>query len=155
MKRILFSLLASFLVSVACAQNTTWTWDMYKVKFNAASNFVVSENNSEIFSAGNGHINLTIYPQKNVSTEYPDMVANLRTWAVSTALTFDMEPEFLEDLNGYWGVYIDGTASNGNPTSVVLLIDPDYPEIGLYIWLQYQPEYLDAAVEILSSFTPN
>lgn len=156
MKKVLILFIFTWMIVMTTfSQLTTWTWDQYKVKFDAPTDFKVDDNNAEVFSAGNGHINLTIYPQTNVSTEIDAMTENLSKWAINTDLSFDMQPEFLEDLNGYWGVYIDGEASNGNPTTVVLLIDPDYPDIGLYIWLQYQIDYFETAVDILASFTPN
>jgi hypothetical protein len=138
----------------ASAQMTTWTWDTYKVKYSAPSNFKVSKNSAAGFSAGNTNINLTIYPEKGANISYDDMLNSLTAWADAQSLGYDAGAEYIE-LNGYWGCYIDGVASNGNPTSVLLLIDPDYPEIGLYVWLQYQDGYLDTAVEMLRSFTPN
>ncbi len=155
MKKSLF-LLACFVLShFASAQMKSWTWDTYKVKYSAPSNFKISKNTKEAFSAGNTNINLTIYPRTGENLGQGDMVAALRKWAHSSKVTFTGTPEELDDLNGYWGVYLDGTAENGNPTTLLLLVDPDYPEISLYIWLQYQDGYVDTAVAILKSFTPN
>lgn len=152
----LFLLLAFMVVGqIASAQMTEWTWDTYRVKYSAPSNFKVLKNSASGFSAGNNNINLTIYPENGANISYDAMLSSLTRWAKAQKLSFADGAQYLEDLNGYWGCYIDGTASNGNPTSVLLLIDPDYPEIGLYIWLQYQDGYLDTAVEILQSFTPN
>lgn len=150
---LLFAFVA--LSHLASAQMKTWTWDTYKIKYSAPSNFKVSQNTKDVFSAGNQNVNLTIYPRTGESLGYDDMTNALRKWAKSSKVSFTGTPEQLNDLNGYWGVYIDGTAENGNPTTMLLLIDPDYPEIALYVWLQYQDGYVDTAVEILKSFTPN
>jgi len=135
------------------AQMTTWTWDLYKMKFDAPADFKISKNDKTIFSAGNGKLHLTIYP-KNGNISYDDMLSGLSTWANNQTLSYDSEPAYMEDLNRYWGCYIDGSASNGNPTTVMILKDPDYPEIYFYVWLQYQSVYFDTAVEIIKSFTP-
>lgn len=155
MKNLLFLLSFLLTTTFVSAQMTTWTWDLYKVQFQAPSNFKVSKNDKSGFSAGNGHINLTIYPEKGSNASLDDMAASLERWANSTQLSYDGGANMLEDLNGYWGCYIDGTASNGNPTTVMLLADPDYSEIGLYMWIQYQSDYFDQAVEIARSFMPN
>lgn len=150
---LLFALLLG--AQFASAQMTTWTWDTYKVKFDAPSNFKTSKNSATGFSAGNTNINLTIYPENGANISYEKMLRSLQKWADNQNLSYDGDAAYMEDLNGYWGCYIDGVAPNGNPTSVLLLIDPDYPEIGLYVWVQYQDGYLDTAVDIISSFTPN
>ena len=82
------------------------------------------------------------------------MKSLLKTWAKENKLKFDGSVEDMEDLNGYWGVYVDGTGENDLPTTVLLLIDPDYPDISLYVWVQYQEDQLDNAVKILRSFVP-
>ena len=155
MKNLLF--LFAFLTTCqwASAQMTTWTWEVNAVQFQAPSNFKVSKNNGDIFSAGNANLNLTIYSEKGANHTYEKMTGVISKWATNNNLSYDSEPAFMEDLNRYWGCYIDGYASNGNPTTVMLLVDPDFPEIGMYVWLQYQDGYLDTAVEILSSFVPN
>ena len=155
MKKSLFLLAFVVLSHFASAQMKTWTWDTYKVKYSAPSNFKVSKNTKDVFSAGNTNINLTIYPRTGENLAYDDMDGALRKWARSSKVSFSGEPNLMESLNGYWGVYVDGTAENGNPTTMLILVDPDYPEIALYVWLQYQDDYVDTAVEILKSFTPN
>jgi hypothetical protein len=123
------------------------------MQFKAPSNFNVDANSAEIFSAGNSNLYLSIYPRKGTIT-YDGMKSSLRDWARQTNLKFTKDVQYMSSLNRYWGVYIDGTASNGLPTSVLLLVDPDYPDNYFYVWLQYQSEYLQTAVDILKSFVP-
>lgn len=155
MKNLLF--LFAFLMTCqwASAQMTEWTWDIYKVKFSAPSDFKVKKNEKAGFSAGNGSIHIDMYPENGANVSYEQMYDAIAAWANKNKLAYEGEPTYMEDLNGYWGCYIDGYAPNNLPTSVLLLIDPDYPEIGLYVWLQYQEDYIDTAVEMLRSFIPN
>lgn len=155
MKNLFFFLVFLASTQLATAQMTTWTWDMYKIQFKAPSNFKVSKNDKTCFSAGNTNINLTIYPKKGVEANYDEMLSSLTNWADDSNLYYEEGAQYMDDLNRYWGCYIDGVASNGNPTTVLLLVDPDFPDIELYIWIQYQEGYLDTAVEILTSFTPH
>lgn len=134
---------------------TTWTWDIYKVKYEAPSDFKVISSSKDGFSAGNQRINLSIYPDHSKTHDRLDMAMSLEKWAGDNKLSYDGFAQELEDLNRYWGYYIDGTAPNGLPTTVLLLTDPDYPEIGLYVWLQYKSEYLEEAIKIARSFMPN
>lgn len=138
----------------ASAQMTKWTWDQHRIEFQAPKDFKVSKNDKTVFSAGNTNIALTIYPRSAENMGYDEMAGALEKWAISSKLNYDMAPEYLDDLNGYWGCYIDGYGSNGNPTTVLLLVDPDFADKAFYVWIQYQDGYLERAVEILRSFTP-
>lgn len=132
----------------------TWDWTNYKMQFKAPSNFKVDKNNAEIFDAGNGDLHLTIYPEKVEKVSESEMASLLRTWAKENKLKFDGKVQKMENLNGYWGVYVDGQA-DGMPTSILLLVDPDYPTISFYVWLQYDAAHEDMAVKILQSFIPS
>ncbi|MCU0391028.1 MAG: hypothetical protein MUE81_07910 [Thermoflexibacter sp.] len=131
---------------------TTWTWDTYKMQFDVPSNFKVIKNNANVFEASNGNITLSIYPRKGQNLTYGKMQNAIISWANQNGLTSDTGAEYLENLNGYWGCYIDGSAK-GFPTSALLLIDPDYTDISLYVWISYREGYEDTAVAMLKSFT--
>lgn len=134
---------------------TEWTWDAYKVKYKAPSDFKISKSDDKGFSAGNERINLTIYPDESKTQDQLEMAMSLEKWANSANLSYDGFAKELTDLNRYLGYYITGIAPNGNPTTVVLLSDPDFPTIGLYVWVQYKAEHLEEALKIITSFTPN
>lgn len=132
-----------------------WTWADYKMKFQAPNDFNIKESSGTIFSAGNDHLMLTIYPKKGENLTYTSMKDALQKWARSNNVDWNSKDlGYMSNLNRYWGYYIDGTGSNGLPTSLLLLVDPDYPEYSFYVWLQYQSGYLDTAVDILKSFKP-
>ncbi len=132
----------------------TWDWNTYKMQFKAPTDFTVDENSSSKFDAGDGRLHLTIYPKKGDKLQESDLKSLLRSWARDTKLTYSGGVQSMTNLNGYWGVYLDATASNNLPTTVLLLVDPDDPTISFYVWLQYQAQYEDLAVDILKSFKP-
>ncbi len=138
----------------------TWTWDTYKMKFKAPDNMVVEENDADGYQATNKSITLDIYPRKGENLTYDGMKNAIVKWAAQSSLSYDAnnssgdaQPIYLKNINGYWGCAIDGT-KQGFAASVVLLVNPDYPELSYYIWVSYAPEYYHDAVAILKSFTP-
>ncbi len=138
----------------------TWTWDTYKMKFKAPDNMVVQENSADGYQATNKSVTLDIYPRKNENLTYDGMKNAIISWASQSSLAYDTynssgdaQPIYLKNINGYWGCAIDGT-KQGFSASVVLLVNPDYPDISYYIWVSYAPEYYHDAVAILKSFAP-
>jgi hypothetical protein len=155
-KHILLFALFAFSFNFLYAQALkAWTWTDYKMKFQAPNNFIIKESSGTSFSAGNDHLNLTIYPKKGENLTYDGMKNALQKWARDSKVDWNSNNlGYTSSLNRYWGYYIDGTGSNGLPTSLLLLVDPDYPEYSFYVWLQYQSEYLNTAADILKSFKP-
>ena len=138
-----------------------WNWDDYKMSFQAPDNMTVTESTGEGFKATNNYITLNIYPRKNENLTYEGMKSAIKKWAVQTNLNYETynisngekQPFYLSNLNRYSGCAIDGS-KEGFPASMILITDPDYPEISFYIWLSYAREYADDAVVILKSFKP-
>ena len=153
--KIFFLIVACAFASRVNAQDLkTWNWTDYKMQFKAPPDFSIDENNADKFAAGNGKLYLTIYPKKGSKMSYEGMRGALRDWSRKNDLTYDKDVQYMSNLNGYWGVYIDGVARSGLPTTLLLLVDPDYSTISFYVWLQYQSSYLNTAVAILKSFMP-
>ncbi len=132
-----------------------YTWDTYHVKFKIPATFNVEKNNDTEFGAGDDDAYLSIYPKKEQSMSFSKMKKALEDWA-SDSKVYDYEKvNEMEDLNGYWGVYIDGKkSSNDLPATLLLLVHPDYPTTMLYIWINYRSAAFDTAVKMLKSFTP-
>ena len=151
---LLFLCLFTFVFAANAQRMQEWTWDAYKTKFSVPSSFKVIENTDESFSAGNNTMNLTIYPRSGENLQYNKMSGALTRWARENSVTYSGSPNYMEDLNGYWGCYIDGK-TGGSPVSLLLLVDPDYPDISMYIWLSYTSADYNTAVNVLKSFTPN
>ncbi|MEO7292599.1 MAG: hypothetical protein ABIW34_05825 [Ginsengibacter sp.] len=153
-QKILPAIILLFLSSTVTAQLKTWNWSDYKMQFKAPVDFKIDENTAEKFAAGNGKLYLTIYPKKGAKMSYEGMRGALRDWSRQNDLTYKKDVQYMSNLNRYWGVYIDGVAPSKLPTTLLLLVDPDYSNISFYVWLQYQSDSLDTAVEILKSFMP-
>lgn len=137
-----------------------WTWDTYKIKFKAPDNMRIEENDANSFKATNGNIALDIYPRKGENLSYAGMKKAIINWADQTGLNYNSynsngnsQPIYLDDINRYWGCAIDGK-KKGYPTTILLLVDPDYPDISFYIWISYSSDYYRDAVTILKSFKP-
>ncbi len=163
MKRRYYFLAVLLLLSANILRAQTlksWTWDTYKMKFKAPDNMRVEENDANSFQATNDKITLDIYPRKDENLTYDGMKTAIIRWAGQTELRFqdynsdgDAQPIYLDNINGYWGCAIDGK-KQGFPASMLLLVDPDFPDISFYIWISYSSEYYHDAVTILKSFQP-
>ena len=120
----------------------------------------IAKNNADVFEATNDNITMDIYPRKGENLTYDGMKKAITNWASQSGLRYttynssgDAQPIHLDDLNGYWGVAIDGK-KEGFPTSMLLLVDPDFPEYSFYIWISYADEYYHDVLAILKSFQP-
>jgi len=158
MKKTLFFTLFAFIVLFAgnsYAQMTEFTWSDYHVKFQIPTSFHVDKNTADEFQAGNDDAYLSIYPKTGQSMTLAKMKSALIDWASSSNVSGYDNVNTMDDLNGYWGVYIDGKKSDNNlPASLLLLVHPNYPTTMLYVWINYKSDLLNTAVEVLKSFTP-
>jgi hypothetical protein len=48
----------------------------------------------------------------------------------------------------------EGTIDNF-PVALMLIIDPDYPSLSMYVWVSYKAGLEDTVIDMLMSFTPN
>lgn len=148
-------LFLAFTGSTLSQKMTEYTWDTYFVKFQVPVTFNVDKNDADAFSAGDDDIYLDIYPQKGEKMSFGKMKQALEDWAIKVKVYGYDKVNELENLNGYWGVYIDGKKeSNDLPISLLLLIHPDYPTAKLYVAINYKSSAFDTAIKVLKSFTP-
>lgn len=141
----------------AFAQNwKTFTWDPYKTKFKVPSDFTVTTSTGEEWSGTNRKITMDIYPRKSENLTRSQMKDNLYTWAADNGVTNIGDVTVLDEekLNGYWGYMYEGNKGDF-PVAVMLMVDPDYPDISLYVWVSYTAGYEDTVIDMLLSFTPN
>ena len=146
--------------TVAAQSLQTWKWDSYKMKFKAPDNMVVKKSDGTVYEASNNSITMDIYPRKNENLTYDGMKNAVISWANKISLYYNAQnssgssqPIYLENINGYWGCAIDGS-KEGFSASILLLKDPDDPDISFYVYVSYAKEYYHDAVAILKSFTP-
>jgi len=107
MKKLVLFVSLFIFAGVSMAQLTEWTWDTYSTAFQAPEDFTVSKNEEKVFSAGNGDINLTIYPFKSSVPDDPS--ASIVAWANQNKITGYGDVEVAE-LNGYTGFFVEGVA---------------------------------------------
>lgn len=134
----------------------SFTWDSYKTKFSVPSDFRVTEATGTYWSGTNDAITLSIYPRKDENLSHDQMKAYVYKWAADNGVTDIGDATELDSdkLNGYWGVMYEGTSA-GFPVATMLIVDPDFPEITMYIWISYTTGYEDTVLNMLMSFTPN
>jgi hypothetical protein len=134
-----------------------YTWDSYKTKFKIGTDWTVTESTGTSFSAGNHDIVLSIYPRTGGHNDYTELKNGLRSWAAdSKAAPDDKGYKELTNLNGYHGCMMDGFYNDGTQQCFMMnVVDPDYTDIHLYVWIAYNTKSFETAKEVLNSFTPN
>lgn len=161
-RKHLFGLLAILMIAnVALGQALKpFTWDTYKMKFKISDDMRVVDNDANKFEATNSNITMDIYPRKGENLTYSGMKNAIINWANQENLRYnaqnasgDDQPIYLKNLNGYWGCAVDGTKNTSSAT-MLLLVDPDYPDISFYVWISYLDGYYQDALQILKSFQP-
>jgi len=135
----------------------SYTWEKYSTKFKIPTDFEVTESTGDKFEASNNVINLTIYPFKYEYKTYEAMETGLTDWAEKSKVSYNKNEELIQldetKMNGYWGMLLEGTKDDF-PVGMLLIADPDYPDITLYIWVSYYEDQVDIVLEMLMSFTP-
>ena len=158
MKKALFAIAVALLFIATSTYSQSmkdFTWDSYNVKFSIPTTFQVDKSTGSEFQAGNEGVYLSIYPKTGNSVAFNQMKQKLEDWAVDSKVYDYPKVYELENLNGYWGVYLEGTNStNSLPALLLLAIHPDYPTKSLYVWINYRKEDIDVAEKVLKSFTP-
>jgi hypothetical protein len=157
LENTVIDMLTSFTPSeVAANSMKDFTWDTYKTKFSVPSDFRVTSSTGDKWSGTNDDITLSIYPRTGENLSHEGMKDAVYNWAVSSNVKDIGTVTELDEqkLNGYWGYMYEGEL-DGFPVATMLIVDPDYPNIGLYIWISYRTGLEDTAIDMLMSFTPN
>lgn len=149
-------LVLTLVSNIGFAQMQTYTWDSYKTKFDIPTDFKVTTSTGELWTGTNDKITVSLYPRKDENLTTTQMQKAIYDWAVSNDVKNIGELTILDEekLNGYWGYLYEGTI-DGNPVATMLISDPDFPEITIYIWISYLEGQDDTVIEILKSFTPS
>lgn len=161
MKRTIYSfslvVLALLFISQLSYSQTMkdFTWDSYNTKFSIPTTFTVDKSSGTEFQAGDGDAYLSIYPKSGSSITFSQMKSKLEDWATDSKVYDYPKVYELENLNGYWGVYVEGTnSSNSLPALLMIIVHPDYPSKYMYVWLNYKKDAIGLAEKVLKSFTP-
>ena len=130
-----------------------YSWDSYGMGFSIPKTFTVLENDSIKFSVGDSLINLTIYPVDASAIDSSNMDSLLQQWAIQNSVDIQSDFEHFNDEGNYYGVLCVG---NQDPFKIMLMLalDPDYKDIGFYIWFSYKEESQETVLSIVNSFYP-
>ncbi len=119
----------------------------------------ILKSDANVYEASNKAITMDIYPRKGEDLTYDGMKNSIIKWTNQLDMYYTItssgksQPIYMENLNGFWGCAIDGSKDNFS-ASVLLPVNPEYPDISFYIWISYAKEYYHDVVVILKSFTP-
>ncbi|MEI6854082.1 MAG: hypothetical protein WCL06_14645 [Bacteroidota bacterium] len=155
--KLLFFMFVMLSATALSAQSMKdFTWDSYKTKFSVPSDFRITSSTGEKWSGTNDDITLSIYPRKNETLSHSEMQTALYNWTVDNNVKKIGDIVELDDkkLNGYWGYLYEGDV-DGFPVGTMLIVDPDYPNISIYIWVSYREGLSDTVIKMLMSFTPS
>jgi len=156
-KKLVFALMIGITLilssSISAQELEEWIWDEYSTSFKAPYDLELTQHDGDGFNGNNDYLALSIYPRLDENLSYEGMEDALVDWVINNGLKKVSEPDYIDDLNGYWGIFVEGT-NDGFPVFAMLVVDPDFPAITLYVWLSYDYDYEDIAVEILLSFMP-
>jgi hypothetical protein len=153
---LLVAILLFSTAAVMAQDMKVFTWTDYKTKFSVPQNFRVTKSSGEYWSGTNDDITMSIYPRKDENLAQRAMKNSVYQWAVDNGVKNigDVTELASDKLNGYWGDMYEGTI-DGFPVGLMLIVDPDYPNISLYIWVSYRTGFEDTVIKMLMSFTPN
>lgn len=161
MKKLIFifALKITFLFLLCCNTHSqimkNYTWKSYHVKFQIPSTFNIVQNDASGFIAGDDDVNLNILPIVGETMTQKKMKKSLADWASSNDVYDYKDINELENLNGYWGEYIDGRLkSNDQSVTLLVIVHPDHPATMLKVWISYRDKAFDTALNLLMSFTP-
>jgi hypothetical protein len=130
-----------------------FTWDSYSMAFSVPKSFTILENDSIQFSASDSAMNLTIIPFDASAVDSANMNSVLGQWALANNVELLGDYKPFDDEGNYSGVLCIGTLNSYN-IMLMLVIDPDYADIGFYIWISYKDESFDTVLGIVDSFYP-
>lgn len=133
-----------------------YTWSDYKTKFSVPSTFNVTKSSGTEWQGSDNDIALSIFPEKGKNLNQREIERLLRSWASEQGVgsLTDATNVDSKKLNGYWGVFIEGT-KDAFPVCLMIIVDPDYPDTYIQIWVSYRDGLVDTVLKILFSFTPS
>jgi hypothetical protein len=132
---------------------TEYTWSYYKMKYKIPQDFVIKTSTGSHFQANNKNLYLDIYPFTGQNLDYKGMEKALTDWIGSNQVQTYSKPAYIDNLNNYWGVYMEAE-KDGWKKYYLLILDPDFPDIAIYVAINYLDASQDHALEILTSFEP-
>jgi hypothetical protein len=161
MKNVILFIALSVIVAGTNTLNaqlwTDYNWEEYATTFKIPSDFEVKESTASKFHATNKRITLVIYPRNDVYDNYEDMEIALLKWANDSQVNYNADEELIildeTKMNNYWGMLLEGTLDD-YPVGMLIMADPDYSDITLFVWVSYLEDEIDTVLEMLQSIRP-
>jgi hypothetical protein len=140
---------ALILIQQAAFAQTEMRWDTHGVGFTVPSNFKVSANNAEEYTAENDNLVLSIAPIQDENLTKENMAEVVL--AMAEEMKYDAVDEGEEvNIHDFTGYFIKGRKDGVNAV-VMALLDKE-SSTNLVVVIVYAEESFDDAVAIINSF---
>ena len=146
---LFLTVFALLIAQNALFAQTEMRWDTHGVGFTVPSDFKVSTNNAEEYTAGNDNLILSIAPIQD------EEISKENLSEVVLAMAVEMKYDALEEadeinVHDFTGYYIKGKKDGVNAV-VIALMDKE-SSTNLVVVIAYDDSYFEEAVEIAKSF---
>lgn len=131
------------------------------MKFKIMEDMEVTDNDEDEFDAKSNDIFLKILTIPGETLTYEGMKAAIIDMAnSSTNFKYSTDginragykqPMYLTNLDHFWGITLEG-AVNGGALTILLLVNPDNPDICYHVIFSYHDEYWRDIFTIMNSF---
>ena len=149
----IFAILPAFLLLSVGSNNlvaqTEMRWNTHGVGFTVPSDFKVTTNNAEEYTANNDNLILSIAPIQDEDISKENLAEVVL--AMATEMKYDALEEADEiNVHDFTGYYIKGKKDGVNAV-VIALLDKE-SSTNLVVVIAYDDNYFDEAVAIANSF---
>lgn len=140
--------LSTLSLNVISAQ-TEMRWEMHGVGFTVPSDFKVSENNAEEYTASNDNLFLTIVPIQDEELSEENLAEAVL--AMAKEMEYDALDEVDEiEIHDFTGYYIRGRKDGAN--AVVMALLDKLSSTNLLVVIVYADGHFEDAVDLAKSF---
>ena len=161
--KLLFLLLTTSAFYISHAQFKTCGYDKQKMKFKIMQDMEVTANTDTKFEAKDKDFYLGIATITGKTYTYDGMkdgIVEIANKVKGFTYSLDVinrgggkQPMYLTELDHFWGITVEGQ-QNGDAITLVLLVNPDNPDISYIVYFRYDVAYYREVKIILNSFQP-
>ncbi|MFN0176385.1 MAG: hypothetical protein ACKVU0_17220 [Saprospiraceae bacterium] len=145
----LTALIGLFGVQANLVAQTEMRWDTHGVGFTVPSDFRVSTNTTDLYTAENDHLILSISPIQDEEISKENLAEAVL--GMATAMEYESLDEASEIIiNDFTGYYIKGTRDDMN--AVVMALMDKASSTNLLVVIAYDNDRFEEAVAIAKSF---
>lgn len=148
-RSLLLAIFTLFTAANLITAQTEMRWDTHGVGFTVPSDFKVSANNAEEYTASNDNLVLSIAPIQDESVTKENLAQAV--FAMAKEMQYDAMDEADEiEIHDFTGYYIKGRKDGIN--AVVMALMDKESSTNLLVVIAYDDNYFDEAVAIAKSF---